>query len=176
MRQTATGVLNPRPAAAGEFPDRDAIRQYQIRALRRLIREVTSGNPFYAPVLREAGINDRIANLDEFVARMPFTEKRRIAEDQRQNPPFGTNLTYPLTAYCRFNQTSATTHGSPLRWLDTAEGWQGMLELWKRVYRAAGITSADRLYFAFSFGPFLGFWTAFEAAAQLAAYPFPAAA
>ena len=48
-----------------------------------------------------------------------------------------------------------------------------MLELWKRVYRAAGITSADRLYFAFSFGPFLGFWTAFEAAAQLGCLSIP---
>ena len=77
-----------------------------------------------------------------------------LAEDQRRNPPFGTNLTYPLAAYCRLNQTSATTHGSPLRWLDTAESWQWMLDNWKQVYRAAGVLPSDRLYFAFSFGPF----------------------
>jgi len=42
-----------------------------------------------------------------------------------------------------------------------------MLDNWERVYRAAGVTAVDRLYFAFSFGPYLGFWTAFEAAARL---------
>src|ERR1043166_2846320 len=41
-----------------------------------------------------------------------------------------------------------------------------MLGNWAQIYRAAGIVSAARVYFAFSFGPFLGFWTAFEAAAS----------
>jgi len=40
-----------------------------------------------------------------------------------------------------------------------------MLECWKAVYRAARVGEDDRIFFAFSFGPFLGFWTAFEAAA-----------
>ena len=42
-----------------------------------------------------------------------------------------------------------------------------MLENWKEVYRAAGVGAGDRVYFAFSFGPFIGFWLAFEAAQQL---------
>jgi phenylacetate-CoA ligase len=42
-----------------------------------------------------------------------------------------------------------------------------MLGNWGHIYRAAGLTRGDRIYFAFSFGPFLGFWTAFEAAARL---------
>ena len=33
-------------------------------------------------------------------------------------------------------------------------------------FRAAGVTSGDRCFFAFSFGPFLGFWTAYEAVVQ----------
>jgi phenylacetate-CoA ligase len=34
------------------------------------------------------------------------------------------------------------------------------------IFRIVGLTNADRLFFPFSFGPFLGFWTAFEAAAR----------
>ena len=42
-----------------------------------------------------------------------------------------------------------------------------MLDNWKQVFAAAEVVPADALYFAFSFGPFLGFWTAFEAACQM---------
>jgi phenylacetate-CoA ligase len=42
-----------------------------------------------------------------------------------------------------------------------------MVENWKEVYRAAGVGAGERAYFAFSFGPFIGFWLAFEAAQQL---------
>src|SRR4030095_5089789 len=51
--------------------------------------------------------------------------------------------------------------------LDTAESWMWMLDNWSRIYRTGGVQIGDRIYFAFSFGPFLGFWTAFEAATKL---------
>ena len=44
-----------------------------------------------------------------------------------------------------------------MEWMDTAEDWQWMLENWKQILGAAGVTSGDRCFFAFSFGPFLGF-------------------
>jgi phenylacetate-CoA ligase len=49
-----------------------------------------------------------------------------------------------------------------------------MLECWKAVYRAARVGPGDRIFFAFSFGPFLGFWTAFDAAWQIGAHAIPA--
>lgn len=152
---------------------RETIRQRQLDALRRLLVEIVPRNPFYGPILREAGLDGQISDLEQFTARMPFTRKELLVEDQRRHPPFGTNLTYPLDCYCRFNQTSATTGGSPLRWIDTAESWQWMVDNWKQVYQAAGVTRQDRLYFAFSFGPFLGFWTAFDAATQLGCLSIP---
>ena len=48
-----------------------------------------------------------------------------------------------------------------------------MLESWAEIYRAAGVRRGDRVYFAFSFGPFIGFWMAFEAAARLGALCLP---
>jgi phenylacetate-CoA ligase len=97
---------------------------------------------------------------------MPFTRKEEIVADQQANPPYGTNLTFPLAVYSRFSQTSGTS-GAPLRWLDTPESWQWMLNNWKQVFAAAEVKQGDTVYFAFSFGPFLGFWTGFEAACQL---------
>jgi phenylacetate-CoA ligase len=153
-------------------PQRQALRDGQLASLRRLLKAVRSGNPFYGPILREAGLDENLTDLDEFLAKMPLTRKESLVEDQREHPPYGTNLTYPLAAYSRYHQTSAT-RGAPLRWLDTPESWQWMLENWKQVFAAAGVGPQDRLYFAFSFGPFLGFWTAFDAAAQLGCLSIP---
>jgi phenylacetate-CoA ligase len=154
------------------FRDREAIRAHQLAELRRLVDAVVAGNPFYGPILKEAGLDGNLPSLDAFFETMPLTTKEMVAADQRRHPPYGTNLTYPLEKYSRFNQTSATT-GSPIRWLDTPESWQWMLENWKQVFQAAGVNSSDCLYFAFSFGPFLGFWTAFDAATQLGCLCIP---
>ena len=49
-----------------------------------------------------------------------------------------------------------------------------MLECWKAVYEGAKVDARDRIFFPFSFGPFLGFWTAFEAGCQIGAHCIPA--
>jgi phenylacetate-CoA ligase len=41
------------------------------------------------------------------------------------------------------------------------------------VYRAAGVTPRDRVFFAFSFGPFIGFWSAYEGSQRLGALSIP---
>lgn len=138
----------------------------QLKRLRALLAAIMPANRFYAPRLAAAKVEPSIGSLAEFSARMPFTTKAELVADQAANPPFGSNLSNPLTSYTRFCQTSGTT-GRPLVILDTAESWQWLLGNWAHIYRAAEIVPGDRIYFAFSFGPFLGFWTAFEAAAKL---------
>jgi phenylacetate-CoA ligase len=54
-----------------------------------------------------------------------------------------------------------------MRWLDTPESWFAMTDGWVEVLRQAGVGPGDRAFFPFSFGPFLGFWLAFEAAQRL---------
>ena len=147
-------------------PTRAAIEASQLEQLRSLVAELFPGNRFYSRKLSAAGITFDIASLQDFSDRFPFTTKTELAENQRAEPPFGTNLTYPLERYTRCHQTSGTSN-APLRWLDTPESWEWMLESWTEILRVAGIRAADRLYFAFSFGPFIGFWIAFESAARL---------
>ena len=103
--------------------------------------------------------------LDDW-QRLPFTTKEELLANQTEHPPYGELLTYPLDRYTRLHQTSGTK-GAPLRWLDTADSWDWMLGCWRKMFAMVGVTAADRLLFAFSFGPFLGFWTAFESAARM---------
>lgn len=147
-------------------PRRAAIAADQLEQLRSLVTELFPANKFYSRKLNSVGITFDIASLEDFSARFPFTTKSELVKDQLANPPFGTNLTYPLDRYTRFHQTSGTT-GTPLRWLDTPESWEVMVESWAEIFRAAGARTGDRVYFAFSFGPFIGFWLAFESAARL---------
>jgi len=68
------------------------------------------------------------------------------------------------------HQTSGSSGDQPLRWLDTQESWDWWLRIWSdHVYRAAGVTPMDRVFFAFSFGPFIGFWSAFGGAERVGA-------
>ncbi|MBI3831195.1 MAG: AMP-binding protein [Planctomycetes bacterium] len=145
-------------SAAEQPKDRAEVERGQFARLRALLAALESSNAFYAKKLSSLG---KIVSLEDFSARAPFTAKSELIEDQRAHPPFGSNLTFPLERYTRYHQTSAST-GAPLRWLDTEESWAWMLSNWDRVYDAAGVTRADRIFFAFSFGPFIGFWTAYE--------------
>ena len=140
--------------------------------MRALLAALIPGNAFYSARLRAVGVGAGIASLEQFYERVPFTQKHELIEDQRAHPPYGSNLTFPLDHYTRFCQTSATT-GKPLRWLDTPESWAWMLDNWRQVFRAAGVTSSDAIFFAFSFGPFLGFWLAFEQATRMGCLAIP---
>jgi len=151
----------------------EPLRALQLERLRALAREVFPANPFVRRKWREAGIRaaEDLRSWDDF-RRLPFTVKSELVADQTEHPPFGTNLTYEVERYVRVHQTSGTT-GVPLRWLDTAESWEWWGRLWSFVLRAAGVTQADRIFFPFSFGLFIGFWTAFEGARALGVLAIP---
>ena len=146
------------------MPDRASIESLQTERLRALLLELRSGNAFYRDRLAKAALGEA-PTLTEFVAKMPFTSKMDLVWDREEFPPYGSNLTYPIGRYSRFCQSSGTTRG-PLPSLDTAESWSAMLDCWDRVYEAAGVGPGEKIFFAFSFGPFLGFWTAFESATR----------
>lgn len=159
-------MLRPR------FTDRGALAAEQLAKLRQLLAELVGSNRFYAPRLAAAGLGPEVGSLDEFISRMGVTTKAELVEDQRLHPPFGTNLTYSLEHYARYTQTSGTT-GRPLRWLDTPQSWDWMLGSWIMIFEAAGVSRGDRVFLPFSYGPFLGFWTAHDAAVRFGCLTIP---
>lgn len=154
------------------FPKRVALIQWQTEQLRQLVSTLLPANPFYHRKFDAAGSPRRVTTAHQFSRDVPFTFKQELVDDQLAHPPYGTNLTFPLERYIRCHQTSGTK-GAPLRWLDTAQSWDAILRHWELVHRTAGVTAEDRVFFAFSFGPFIGFWSAFEAAARLGCLCLP---
>jgi phenylacetate-CoA ligase len=150
----------------------DELRALQASKLRAVLGSLSS-NEFYTSRFKSAGIDTSDVShttLDQ----LPFLTKKELIADQAKTSPFGTNLSQPLQDYCRFHHSSGSTGAAPLRWLDTPQSWEWMVRNWSFVFKAAGLKSTDRVCFAFSFGPFLGFWTAFEAAARIGALCLPA--
>jgi phenylacetate-CoA ligase len=135
-----------------------------LAPLRDLLNEVLPRNPFWKSRLQGVDVASLKSAAD--MARLPFVTKNELVADQGGFPPYGSNLTYPRTAYSRLHQTSGTT-GRPLRCLDTPASWQWVLSCWEDIYRLIGIRDDDVFAFPFSFGPFLGFWAAFEGAQKI---------
>jgi phenylacetate-CoA ligase len=151
----------------------EARRDHQWRRFTAMAGEVLAGNAFYRTKWAAAGLSavGDLRSWDDF-ARLPFTRKSELIADQAAHAPFGTNLTYPLERYVRVHQTSGTS-GTPIRWLDTQESWEWWARCWGFVLAGAGVTPADRVFFPFSFGLFIGFWAGFEGARALGALAIP---
>ena len=152
---------------------REALTQIQLKKLQLMLDPVLKTNDFYRRKLAEVGVRRPadIQTLDDY-RKLPFTTKKELSTDQATNPPYGTNLTFPRQRYIRVHQTSGTT-GAPIRWLDTEESWNWWARCWGAVYNAAGVAPNDRIFFAFSFGPFIGFWSAHEGARHVGALAIP---
>ena len=130
-------------------------------------------NEFYKKKFGASGIDSaQQIKFWEDYCQLPLSTKDELVADQISYPPYGTNLTFSESHYTRIHQTSGTT-GQPLRWLDDTDSWNWWGKCWKDVYEAAGVSAKDRIFFAFSFGPFIGFWSAFEGARQLGALGIP---
>lgn len=145
---------------------RDELVAYQGRRLSDLLAAIHGRNAFYTRKLNNAGLEPATLRFPADLGALPLTTKSELNADQEADPPWGTARTEPLVNYTRYCQTSSTA-GHPLRWLDTNESWQWLLDCWKAVFRAARVVPGDRVFFPFSFGPFLGFWAGFEAGPQM---------
>ncbi len=150
-----------------EALDRAELTERQRARLNCLLRAILPQNRFYAEKLARISAlelqaaDGPLASLDA-LHELPFTFKDELLSS-RPSGELAANLTFPLEHYTRFHQTSGT-RGRPLVVLDTAEDWAWWIDCWQFVLDAADIERGDRVFMAFSFGPFVGFWSAFDAA------------
>jgi phenylacetate-CoA ligase len=150
-----------------ESLDRDALEAHQLARLNALLRGAWNKNRFYrgklATVLGEqdfARADGPLRSIAD-LGRLPFTFKEELLPDHAHE--LARNLTHPRSEYRRYHQTSGT-RGRPLGVADTAEDWVWWIDCWQYVLDAAEVSASDCVFMAFSFGPFIGFWSAHDAA------------
>ncbi|HMC10249.1 MAG TPA: phenylacetate--CoA ligase family protein, partial [Pirellulaceae bacterium] len=135
------------------------LARHQFARLQDLLANVVPNNRFYSEKFARAeGLP--LQSLDQ-LQQLPFTSKDELVT-ATHSQEFAANLTYPLGRYIRYHQTSGT-RGRAMPVLDTAADWQWWMECWQFILDAADIGPEDRAVLAFSFGPFIGFWSAHDA-------------
>lgn len=140
---------------------RSDLLPHQRLRLNQMLDELRGRNSFWTARLEMAGLGTGAVESLEQWRTLPLLTKAELVADQNSNPRYGSNLTYPITSYARLHQTSGTT-GRPMYWLDTTASWNWFMECWSQIYQMVGLRAEDVLAFPFSFGPFIGFWAAFE--------------
>lgn len=140
--------------------DAEQLAEHQLGRLNTLLETILPDNHFYAEKL--GSVKFPLQSLDA-LADVPYTYKEELAGTHHGHN-MAANMTYPLERYVRLHRTSGT-RGRPLIVLDTAEDWQWWIDAWQFVLDAAQVGTEDRALLAFSFGPFIGFWSAYDALA-----------
>src|SRR5215813_9503995 len=156
-----------------ERASRAEMARVQTRRLREQVAHAAAHSPFYRRTLKSAGIKPAAVRTLEDLSKLPFTTKDELKENQAQKPPWGDVLAVPLDEVLRIHMTSVTT-GRPLAFLDTREDWYGFYHSYARVLHAFGVRKSDVVMAAFSYGPWIGYWSGFYAAQDLGALVFPA--
>ncbi len=147
--------------------DRTALATYQLERFNQHLDQILPANQFYTKKL--AGVARPLTALEQ-LRQWPFTYKEELIAER--GPELAANQTYTIDRYARLHQTSGT-RGRPLVVLDTAEDWQWWLAGWQNVLDAAEVGPRDRVLMAFSFGPFIGFWSAYDAIAERGSLVIP---
>jgi phenylacetate-CoA ligase len=156
-----------------ETASRAKLARVQTERLREQVQHAYRSSPFYRRKLDAAGVTPAAVRELWDLSRLPFTTKDELKQDQAEHPRWGTLLAVPFEQVLRVHMTSATT-GRPLAFLDTADDWYGFYHSYARSLYAFGVRASDMVMAAFSYGPWIGYWSGFYAAQDLGACVFPA--
>lgn len=136
----------------------DALHLHRLRAL---VQYAWDFSPFYRRKFEAAGVKpEDIGSIEDFKRRVPLTDKSEFIQLQREQPPYGPTLALPQEFITHHSETSGTTGlplGIPFSMLDTVRYG----ESWVYGFWALGIRPGDSFYFAFGWGNFAGFWSAY---------------
>lgn len=149
---------------------RDELAAWQLAQFNAELARILPDNRFYRAKLSDAQAG--LTHLDQ-LSQLPLTTKQELVASAAADPDgISTHHTYPPSSYSRMHRTSGTS-GKPLLILDTAMDWQWWSSTWQHVLQSAEVTANSRVFLAFSFGPFIGFWSAHQACVDRGAAVIP---
>jgi phenylacetate-CoA ligase len=154
---------NPRT----ETLDRGSLDALQLTKLRNLVAYTLETAPWHAARLRQAGVTPESIQTLADLRRIPFLTRDEWMASQRDDPPFGALLAQPRELAVRQHTTSGTSGRRPLAVLDGPKDWEWIAEVWCYALWGFGVRPHDIVFFAFSYGAFVGFWGAHYASEKI---------
>jgi phenylacetate-CoA ligase len=129
-------------------------------------------SPLYRKKWDQAGIKPKdIRSLTDF-EQIPFLTKEEIRQDQKENPPFGSNLCVSLKELARVQGTSGTT-GKPTAFGVSKGDMSRIAEAHARAMWGFGMRQQDMVFIGSFFSLYWGSWGALLGAERLGAVAFP---
>ena len=156
-----------------ETMPRDQIEALQTRKLKNLVAWTQASVPWHAARFSKAGVSaDSIGGLKD-LQRIPMMTRDEWMQAQLQSPPYGPLLAAPEEKAVRYHLTSGTTGRIPLQVLDGMKDWEWIAEMWCYGFWGFGVRPSDIVFFAFSYGTFVGFWGAHYACEKIGCLVLP---
>ncbi|TDA64103.1 MAG: phenylacetate--CoA ligase family protein [Clostridia bacterium] len=140
---------------------REKLDAWHLKRLRALIKHAYENVPMYRKLYDEAGIRpEDIVTFEDYVNRVPTIDKKDVVEFQQLNPPFGEAIIPGTEQYQHLRYSTSGTTGRPLAEICTFPSLD-IYNCWTYGWWAWGIRPGDVLYFAFNFGTYTAFWSAY---------------
>lgn len=156
---------NPR----AETMPRAELDAMNLSKLRSVLRYAQANSRFYRELWAKAGFDpDTVSSLEDFQHRAPVTEKADFLRYQAEEPPYGRTLALKEEFLAHHSATSGTS-GMPFNIPFSAYDTERYGESWIYGWWALGIRPHDVFYFAFNWGRYAGFWSAYWGARRLGA-------
>lgn len=90
--------------------------------------------------------------------RLPFTTKQELIDDQKNFPPFGSNLCVPIERVQRVHKTSGTTN-EPLLIALTTNDIRNITDIGKRSFKEAGLDESHTVLHCLNYNMWAGGYT-----------------
>jgi phenylacetate-CoA ligase len=150
-----------------ETMPRDELDALHLLRLQQLAAYAYENTAFYRQKFDTAGITPSdIRSIDDFKRKIPVTDKSEFIQLQQERPPYGNTLAIPSELVAHHCETSGTT-GVPLSIPYSMTDTVRYGESWVYGFWGLGIRPSDTMYFAFGWGNFAGFWSAYWGARRL---------
>ncbi len=152
---------------------RDQLQTLQLFKLRRLCEWAWARSGFHRRLWEKGKFHpDQIKTLDD-IRRIPFMTREDWMDAQIEKPAFGDLTTVDHDLAIRYHLTSGTSGRAPIRVLDGRKDWEWIAEMWAYGFWGFGVRPGDRVFFAFSYGTFIGFWGAHYCCEKIGALVLP---
>jgi len=142
----------------------DALHLHRLQAM---VQYAYDYSPFYRKKWDAIGLKPQdIRTIEDYKRKVPITDKSEFIQLQQESPPYGPTLALPqefIVHHCETSGTTGLPLGIPYSMLDTVRYG----ESWVYGWWGLGIRPTDTFYFAFGWGNFAGFWSAYWGARRL---------
>jgi phenylacetate-CoA ligase len=129
-------------------------------------------SPLYRKKWDAVGIRpEDVRSLDDF-ENIPFLYKQDLRDDQKEYPPFGSNICIERNQAARIHGTSGTT-GKPTVFVISKDDIDRIAEAHARIMWGMGVRPEDTVFIGSFFSLYMGSWGALLGTERLGATAFP---